>query len=214
MHRHGLNTAQPRAPGPVQLARLENGFSPLPHVAHKAVRSQPDSAATTNAKSIQGYQHIELISTKTDTLPSGRRLGYHAAGPITGTPSHVAKELNVRWIGPDRPDVGLSTPYDTQKVLDCPSDIQALAVHLGLKNYYLIGTGFALARAKDLSRSQLKGVGICAGIGPPSNGDAGSVAWRLAKENFYFGLENELVLEGCFDGPADDDLREILEFPP
>jgi pimeloyl-ACP methyl ester carboxylesterase len=129
----------------------------------------------------------------TISLPSGRQLGYHTAGPITGTPifyihghpdsgltitgqleNRVARELNVRWIGPDRPGVGLSTPYDAQKVLDYHSDIQSLAEHLDLKRYYILGTsggtGFALACAKNLPRSQLKGVGICAGIGPYEGG--------------------------------------------
>lgn len=126
---------------------------------------------------------------KAITLPSGRKLGYHSSGPASGTPiiyihghpdsgititgpreSKIASELNIRWIGPDRPGVGLSSPYDAQEVLDYPADIQALSKHLELSKYYIIGTsggtGFALACAKDLPRSQLMGLGICAGIGP------------------------------------------------
>lgn len=122
-------------------------------------------------------------------LPSGRKLGYHTSGPATGTPiiyihghpdsgititgpleSRIAQDLDIRWIGPDRPGVGLSTRYDSQEVLDYPTDIDALAKHLNLPRYYIIGTsggtGFTLACAKDLGLLKLKGVGICAGIGP------------------------------------------------
>lgn len=123
------------------------------------------------------------------TLNSGRVLGYHVSGPVNGVPvtyihghpdsgltitgkleKQVADQLNVRWIGPDRPGVGHSTQHDDHTVEAYPSDIEALAAHLDLREYYILGTsggtGFALACAKNLPRSQLKGVGICAGIGP------------------------------------------------
>ncbi|KAI9151493.1 Proline iminopeptidase [Paramyrothecium foliicola] len=123
------------------------------------------------------------------TLPSGRKLGYHTSGPADGTPviyihghpdsgititgpleTRIAEELDIRWVGPDRPGVGLSTPYAAQTVLDYPADIRALAEQLQLQEYYILGTsggtGFTLACAKDLPQSQLKGVGVCAGVGP------------------------------------------------
>lgn len=157
-------------------------------------------------------------------LPSGRILGYHTAGPVTGTPilyihghpdsgltitgnleSRVARELNVRWIGPDRPGVGLSSPYDSQRVLDYPAEIQSLAEYLDLKRYYVLGTsggtGFALACAKSLPRSQLKGVGICAGIGPCEGGFESMdephrkalEAWRDNPAEFKKYYESEYV---------------------
>lgn len=161
---------------------------------------------------------------QTVTLPSGRTLGYHTSGPSTGTPiiyihghpdsgviitgqleTRVASELNVRWIGPDRPGVGLSTPYDSQAILDYPADIQALAEHLQLPSYYIIGTsggtGFALACAKDLPRSGLKGVGICAGVGPYECGFESMSephrkaleAWRDYPTEFRQHFETEYV---------------------
>ncbi|KAM0425544.1 hypothetical protein ACHAPT_009336 [Fusarium lateritium] len=158
------------------------------------------------------------------TLPSGRKLGYHTSGPATGTPiiylhghpdsgititgpleSRVARDLNIRWIGPDRPGVGLSTRYDSQEVLDYPADIKALAEHLKLPRYYIIGTsggtGFTLACAKDLGSSKLKGVGICAGIGPLECGFESMVeaqrkaleAWREYPAEFREYYESEYV---------------------
>lgn len=160
----------------------------------------------------------------TITLPSGRLLGYHTSGPLNGTPvlyihghpdsgltitgqleSRVARELNIRWIGPDRPGVGLSTPYDTQTVLDYPSDIQSLIEHLDLKEYYILGTsggtGFTLVCAKDLTRSGLKGVGICAGVGPLEAGFESIIepqrkaleAWRDYPNELRDHFETEYV---------------------
>ena len=117
----------------------------------------------------------------------------------------VGKELNIRWIGPDRPGVGLSTPYDDQTVLDYPADIQSLAEHLNLKSYYLLGTsggtGFTLACAKNLPRSQLKGVSICAGVGPYEGGFESMAelqrkaleAWRDYPTEFREYYEKEYV---------------------
>ncbi|GAW23055.1 hypothetical protein ANO14919_126030 [Xylariales sp. No.14919] len=164
------------------------------------------------------------IPGHTVTLPSGRLLGYHTSGPTTGTPvlyihghpdsgltitgqleTRAAERLGIRWIGPDRPGVGLSTPYDAQTVLDYPSDIQSLVEHLGLKSYYILGTsggtGFALACAKDLPRSQVGAVGICAGIGPYECGFDSMVepqrkaleAWRDYPAEFKAYYESEYV---------------------
>jgi pimeloyl-ACP methyl ester carboxylesterase len=176
---------------------------------------------TTSSSTSLSQPHIP---GRTIILPSGRSLGYHTNGPEAGTPiiyihghpdsgltitgqleSRVAKDLNVRWIGPDRPGVGLSTKYESQKVLDYPSDIQALAQHLDLKEFYIIGTsggtGYTLACAKELARSQLKGVGICAGVGPVECGfdsmDEHQLkameAWRDYPKEFREYYETEYV---------------------
>jgi len=169
-------------------------------------------------------EDVGSIPRETMTLPSGRRIGYHTDGPDTGTPiiyvhghpdsgltitgkleERIARKFNVRWIGPDRPGVGLSTAYDDQKVVDYSSDIKALTEHLNLKSYYIIGTsggtGFALACAKYLPRSQLKGMGICAGIGPYDCGFESMSdlqrkaleAWRDYPEDFREFYEKEYV---------------------
>lgn len=123
-------------------------------------------------------------------LPSGRDLGFHTSGEPEGIPViyihsvpdtgvavvqddfafKLTKKLGLRWIGPDRPGIGLSSAYDEQEITHYPQDIQHLVDHLSLKEYYIIGKGggacFALACAKDLPQSQLKGLAICGGIGP------------------------------------------------
>ena len=125
-------------------------------------------------------------------LSDGRTLGYHTSGRRDGKPvlyihgnpdsgiqvtgtleTKVANKLGIRWIGPDRPGIGLSSKHT--RAMGCaittyPEDIQSLVDHLGLEELYIIGTsggtGYTLALAKFLSPHQLKGVGICAGIGP------------------------------------------------
>ncbi|CAO2654633.1 Nn.00g113660.m01.CDS01 [Neocucurbitaria sp. VM-36] len=190
-------------------------------------------------------------------LPSGRTLGYHTSGDPNGIPviyihgnpdsgiqitgeleKKVAKKLGVQWIGPDRPAVGLSTMCETQQVVDYSHDVQCLVKHLSLKEYYILGTsggtGFALTCAKDLKPSQLRGVGICAGVGPvecgfDSMGETFKKAWdmwrdyptemeayieaeyaHLAQASDSSALRARIVtdLKSCLTG---DDLNHVLQ---
>lgn len=181
---------------------------------------------------------------------------YYSCGPSQGTPilyihghpdsgititgpleARLAKELNLKWIGPDRPGVGGSTPYDAQKVTDYPADIQALVEHLELPEYHILGTsggtGFALACAREhRPGSGLEGVGICAGIGPLECG-FGSMderqrkaleAWRDYPREFRQFYESEYVplaqsedhslledkLRGEFEVGFTDEDRDIM----
>lgn len=147
-------------------------------------------------------------------LPDGRTLGYHTSGPKHGIPilyihgnpdsgiqitgsleTSLAQKLGIQWIGPDRPGIGRSTLHYTnkgQEITHYPADIQILVDHLGLKEYYILGTsggtGCTLACAKDMSPKRLKGVGICAGIGPvecgfDSMGELTKTAWDMWRDH-------------------------------
>lgn len=160
----------------------------------------------------------------TFNLPSGRMLGYHSSGDPDGVPvlyfhghpdsgiqvtglleSTVARSLRVRWIGLDRPGIGLSSPYPNQTVLDYPADVQFLVEHLELSRYYIFGTsggtGFTLACAKNLPKDQLSGVGICAGVGPYETGwdglseanQKGLQAWKQYPDELEEYFTNEYV---------------------
>ncbi|KAM5346090.1 hypothetical protein ACJ41O_009095 [Fusarium nematophilum] len=99
----------------------------------------------------------------------------------------------------------LSTRYDSQDVLDYPTDIKTHAEHLKLPSYYILGTsggtGFTLACTKDLARSGLKAVGICAGIGPHECGFDSMAetqrkaleAWKNYPDEFRESYETEYV---------------------
>ena len=121
------------------------------------------------------------------TLSNGHKLGYSACGPessptiffLHGYPSSrmeglglskMSIKVGARIVCPDRPGIGLSTFDANRTLLDYPGQISQLASHLGLQSYGIIGGSggapYALACAKILPKTQLKKVGILAGIGP------------------------------------------------
>lgn len=84
---------------------------------------------------------------------------------------NAAEKLNVCIIGVDRPGHGLSTFRSSCGILDWPRDVRLLAAQLGLKTYHAMGCSgggpFALACAKEIPSTELKGTGVLAGLGPP-----------------------------------------------
>lgn len=125
--------------------------------------------------------------SQTMRLPDGRILGFAEHGrssdyPLLfmhGYPSsrletlgidEVALRHNIRIITPDRNGFGLSTFDPKRKILDWPADVQALAQHLGLTRFAVLGgsggSPFALACANRLPPEMLSAVGIMGGAGP------------------------------------------------
>jgi pimeloyl-ACP methyl ester carboxylesterase len=121
-------------------------------------------------------------------LPDGRKLGYaqygspngHAVFYHHGLPGSrieaasyhdLGLELDVRIIAVDRPGIGWSTPHPQRTLLDCPKDVEALAEHLQLESYSVLGVSgggpYTLACAASLPASKLKCVSIVCGPGPP-----------------------------------------------
>lgn len=82
----------------------------------------------------------------------------------------TAKTHNMRIISLDRPGMGKSTFQLGRRLLDWPSDVEALADHLQIGAFYIIapsgGAPYALACATALRRERLLGVGIVAGMFP------------------------------------------------
>lgn len=64
-----------------------------------------------------------------------------------------ASERNIRVIAPDRPGIGRSSPQPQRVLLDWPADVAALADHLGLDQYAVLGVSgggpYALACGID-----------------------------------------------------------------
>ena len=140
--------------------------------------------------------HLADTSSATLILPDGRRIGYAQYGDLHGTPIITlhgilgsrlenalfdanAKDLGVRIIGIERPGIGWSSPdlrpLRERKVLDHAKDVEALAEHLQLQEYAVIGTSgggpYALGCARALpsspSKPRLKAVAIVTGVGLP-----------------------------------------------
>lgn len=133
------------------------------------------------------YCSSNARDSQTIRLPDGRTLGFAECGrpddyPLLfmhGYPTcrletlgmdELAHRHNIRIITPDRNGYGLTTFNPTLRILDWPADVQALARHLDLHRFAILGgsggSPYALACAHLLPHEMLSGVGIMAGAGP------------------------------------------------
>lgn len=123
-------------------------------------------------------------------LKNGRRISYHVNESDDGLPlfvfhgwggsrltSHpdrsIAEALRIRLVTIDRPGIGLSDPSPGRAILDWPDDISALADHLGIDRFAVLGHSagapYALACTRRLPDRILSAT-IVSGIGPCSSG--------------------------------------------
>ncbi|KAL5119477.1 hypothetical protein ACEQ8H_002542 [Pleosporales sp. CAS-2024a] len=132
--------------------------------------------------------HVQPHESLTYTLPSGRTLGYatygstDASSPVIflfhGMPGSricgrswntLCHRLNARLICLDRPGCGLSS-YSASRLIDWPSDVTAVADHLCIAQFSVIGASaggpFALACARLIPRTRLRSTTVVCGIGP------------------------------------------------
>jgi pimeloyl-ACP methyl ester carboxylesterase len=84
---------------------------------------------------------------------------------------------NIRLIAPDRPGSGLSTFQKNRRILDWPADVLALAQHLKIRQFYMLGVSggapYVLACVKEISQNRLLGASIVSGLYPIKFGTAG-----------------------------------------
>jgi len=141
--------------------------------------------------SIEPTDHQDTTRSATFVLPDGRKLGYAEYGAPTGQPilyqhgfpgsrvevaplDHVASKVGARIIAIDRPGMGLSTPHKTRTLLSHAQDVEALANHLKLERYGVLGISgggpYALACARALPADKLRAVSIVCGLGSPDMG--------------------------------------------
>lgn len=123
---------------------------------------------------------------KSFRLPDGRPLAYAEFGDPEGAPlmychgfpgcrlegalmESAAVESGFRLVAPDRPGYGGSDALPGRELLDWPSDLAALADHVGFGRFHLLGVSgggpFALSCAARL-RERLSAVGLIAPLGP------------------------------------------------
>jgi pimeloyl-ACP methyl ester carboxylesterase len=83
--------------------------------------------------------------------------------------STLCARLNARLIAIDRPGCGLST-FCARTMTDWPDDVLALADHLGIHEFSVLGAsggaGFALACARFIPPERLRGTMVVCGIAP------------------------------------------------
>jgi pimeloyl-ACP methyl ester carboxylesterase len=122
----------------------------------------------------------------------GRRLTYRDSGdpgalPVFshhGTPGSrldrhpkedaMISELGLRLITYDRPGYGESDPHSGRRVVDAAADVAAVADHLGVERFAVVGTSgggpHALACSARLTDRILR-VGVVVGVGPSDDPD-------------------------------------------
>lgn len=122
-------------------------------------------------------------ANRTCRLPDGRKLGYAEGGDPKGVPvfyfhgfpgSRLEATLfpaaGVRLIGVDRPGYGLSTARPWRKLADWPADIAALADHLGLKRFGVVGVSGGGPYASSVAHGlgdRVNALAVVCGLGPP-----------------------------------------------
>jgi len=126
--------------------------------------------------------------SKAFMLPlTSRCIGYSSFGPSDGSPlfffhglpgsrydgryiADLGHKYGIRVIGVDRPGYGLSTFDASRSVRDYAADILALADHLEIDTFRVIGLSgggpYALACALGIPPSRLLVTGVYEGIGP------------------------------------------------
>jgi len=136
-----------------------------------------------------------MRESDTLTLPDKRILAYAIYGsPVPHTSvfyfhSHpssrkegkiwhtAAARLGVRLVVPDRPGIGNSTFQPNRTLLDWPKDVLALADHLKIQTFYVIGFGgggpYTLACVKGVMKERLAGAAVVSGFYSTSLGTAG-----------------------------------------
>ncbi|KAH6885305.1 Alpha/Beta hydrolase protein [Thelonectria olida] len=129
------------------------------------------------------------------TLSDGRILAYQTYG--SSSPSHhafyfhsypgsrleaamlhaAAAAQDINLIAVDRPGMGASTFQPQRRILDCPSDILALADHLGIAQFACIGTSgggpYVLACHREIPATRLRASMVVAGLWPTALGTQG-----------------------------------------
>ena len=120
---------------------------------------------------------------------AGRRIGFACYGaangiPVTychGTPSSrleaqlaaaAARDLGITLIAIDRPGYGLSDPLQADCIAAWPEDTAAVANHLGIERFHVIGVSgggpYALACGWRL-RKRIKSIALVCPLGPVAN---------------------------------------------
>lgn len=82
-------------------------------------------------------------------------------------------------IAPDRPGFGLSTFDARRRIADWPDDVRALAAHLGIARFAILGGSggapYALACARALPADMVSAVGLYAAAAPWREGGIAGV---------------------------------------
>lgn len=146
-------------------------------------------------------------------LPDGRHLGWCERGSPQGHPifafhglpgsrhqahpdDSIATRAGARIIHVDRPGFGLSDPSPTRTLRDWAADVRALAEHLKITRFALVGVSgggpFACACACELGERVTR-TALISSVGPP--GTMSSAHSWVARAAFALARERSRLLE-------------------
>lgn len=127
-----------------------------------------------------------MLNNQTIVLKDGRKLGYAEYGDPKGKPliyfhgwpvsrlsgkswDKAAKKLEIRFISPDRPGIGLSDFKENRKLIDWADDVCELADRLKIKKFSVLGQSgggpYAAVCAYKIPE-RLCNIGILVGLAP------------------------------------------------
>ncbi|MCE9649267.1 MAG: alpha/beta hydrolase [Parvibaculum sp.] len=168
-------------------------------------------------------------ANRTCPLPGGRKLGFAEGGDWDGAPvfyfhgfpgSRLEATLlpasGIRLIGVDRPGYGLSTARPYRKLADWPKDIAALADHLGIKRFGVVGVSgggpYAASVAHGLAK-RVNALALICGLGPPeAPGMTFGGASGIAKALRYPGARVLMAALGRQVLMSDRALRQLRDW--
>jgi pimeloyl-ACP methyl ester carboxylesterase len=159
-----------------------------------------------------------MPDTRVMELPDGRELAWLEAGRPRGRPvfafhgtpgsrrqvSFDEKSImaaGVRMIAPDRPGYGLSSFHPRRSLVDWAADVSALADHLELDSFAVVGVSgggpHAVACARMLP-GRVTAAGIVSGVGPMGDPefDVGMVGFNRGLS--FLARQSPLVLRPMF----------------
>jgi pimeloyl-ACP methyl ester carboxylesterase len=127
----------------------------------------------------------------------------------------------IRLVAPDRPGIGLSTFKPNRRILDWPADVLALANHLKVSQFYILGVGegspYALACIKKIPKERLLGVSVVSGMYPTKFGTTGmalqsrmllwAAPWMTGLTSFMFDTSMGKAAR-CSDPQVFEDMVE------
>ena len=173
------------------------------------------------------------------TLPDGRKIGYAQYGEPTGRPIIVLhgmlgsrlenayldanpKALGIRIIGLERPGIGWSSPHPRpvreRRVVDHARDVEAVAEHLQLKEYAVLGVsaggqyalGCAAALPSAPTKPTLKAVALVTGMGLPDMSQAfpAPVVWLCKNFDLRWSMKYLFTRGEVWDMRLSDAERE------
>jgi pimeloyl-ACP methyl ester carboxylesterase len=181
-------------------------------------------------------------TVETLTLSDGRTLAYTKYGaslsttkttPVfyfNGTPGsrlecqllhHPALALGIPLIATDRPGFGRSSYQDNRTLLQWPQDIAALADHLGISKFGVMGLSgggpYVLACLHALPRERLVAATVVSGMYPTTLGTAGmmwqtrSLFWLAGWSTWMLEKMLDYSMGGMLRDSSPESLKEQME---